>query len=142
MQGAALQALAIWQVDRRCGSSMSLVCTAMLPPSFIEYALRFGATGVLVTGCREGGCEFRTGPQLVRQRLLGQREPQLRASVPRDRFEMVWADAGDATALVEALQALRQWTGNCLPADPAGLHHGWGRNTADSAGLGRSAPSV
>ncbi len=105
-------------------TSMRLTCTAMLPPSFIEYALRFGATGVLVTGCREGGCEFRSGPQLVQQRLLGQREPHLRATVPRECFEMVWADTGDEAALLRGLQALRQRTGKSLPADSAEVEHG------------------
>ncbi len=88
-------------------TSLSLICTGMLPPSFVEYALRSGAAGVLVTGCREGGCEFRLGAQWTQQRLLGEREPQLRASVPRERIEVTWADAGDEPALVEALDALR-----------------------------------
>lgn len=32
---------------------MSLICAGMLPPSFVEYALRGGADGVMVVGCRE-----------------------------------------------------------------------------------------
>ena len=89
-------------------TSLSLICSGMLPPSFVEYALRGGAAGVLVTGCREGGCEFRLGARWTQQRLLGEREPQLRASVPRERIEVAWADAGDEPALVEALDALRR----------------------------------
>ncbi|HEY8710478.1 MAG TPA: cytochrome b N-terminal domain-containing protein, partial [Burkholderiaceae bacterium] len=41
--------------------TLSLICTGMLPPSFVEYALRGGATGVVVTGCRDGDCAFRFG---------------------------------------------------------------------------------
>ena len=102
-RGANVKALAGADV-----MSMSLICTGMLPPSFIEYALRAGAAGVLVTGCSGGGCEFRLGQLWTEQRLQGQREPHLRTSVPRERLGVVWADIGDETALLDALDALRQ----------------------------------
>jgi len=88
----------------------SLVCAGMLPPSFIEYALRGGADGVVVSGCREGGCEFRLGQRWTEQRLHGMREPHLRTSVPPDRWTTVWADRGDETALSRALDQLRAHT--------------------------------
>ena len=86
----------------------SLVCTGALPPSFVEYALRDGAAGVLVTGCRPGGCEFRLGQQWTVERLSGAREPHLRSSVPPERVASVWAGAGEEGALVQALDQLRQ----------------------------------
>ena len=88
--------------------SYSMVCTGMLPPSFVEYALRDGADGVLVTGCRPGGCEFRLGQQWTEERLMGQREPYLRASVPQERVAIAWADGGDELSLATALDKLRQ----------------------------------
>ena len=96
-------------------TSLSLISTGMLPPSFIEYALRSGASGVLVTGCREAGCEFRFGQRWTRERLQGQREPQLRASVPRQRIELAWADAGDEQGLAVALLRLRRRLGIGVP---------------------------
>ncbi len=88
-------------------AAFSLMCTGMLPPSFVEYALRDGAAAVLVTGCREGGCEFRLGQRWTAQRLTGAREPHLRASVPREQVATVWAGPGDEPALRAALRALR-----------------------------------
>jgi coenzyme F420-reducing hydrogenase delta subunit len=88
----------------------SLACTGMLPPSFVEYALRSGADGVLVTGCREGGCEFRLGQRWTAERLRGQREPHLRAAVAAERWHMAWADAGDEAGLRSALRQLRLQT--------------------------------
>jgi coenzyme F420-reducing hydrogenase delta subunit len=88
--------------------AFSLPCTGMLPPSFVEFALRAGAGGVLVTGCREGGCEFRLGQRWTAQRLDGQREPHLRTSVPRERWRTVWADAGDEAAVRAAIEAMRR----------------------------------
>jgi len=86
---------------------VSLLCTAQLPPAFVEYALRDGAAGVLVTACREGGCEFRFGTRWTAQRLNAEREPHLRATVDRRRFAFVPAGRGEESALKSALQGLR-----------------------------------
>lgn len=89
-------------------ASFSLACCGMLPPSFVEYALRGGAAGVLVSGCREGGCEFRLGQQWTQARMTGMREPRLRASVPPERLAVVWGDSGEESALRAALEGLRR----------------------------------
>ena len=98
------------RVDTLAGPDVapfSLICTGMLPPSFVEYALRGGAAGVLVSGCCEGGCEFRLGQQWTEERLHGRREPHLRATAPRDRLAVAWAGPGDESALRAALNQLR-----------------------------------
>jgi len=87
-------------------AAFGLACTGMLPPSFVEYALRDGAAAVLVAACR--GCEFRLGARWTAERLRGAREPHLRATVPRQRVALVYADAGDAAALQRALDTLRR----------------------------------
>ncbi len=88
-------------------AAFSLVCAGQLPPSFVEYALRDGAAGVLVSGCREGGCEFRLGQRWTEERLMGLREPHLRAAVSRERLELAWADNGESHTLQDALERLR-----------------------------------
>jgi coenzyme F420-reducing hydrogenase delta subunit/Pyruvate/2-oxoacid:ferredoxin oxidoreductase delta subunit len=88
-------------------AAISLICTGMLPPSFVEYALRDGASGVLITGCCTGGCEFRLGPQWAEERLSGNREPSLRPSVPREKIQIAWADAGNEIAVQDALEDLK-----------------------------------
>jgi len=92
-------------------ASFSLVCTGMLPPAFVEYALREGAAGVLVTGCRESGCAFRLGSRWTEERLLGRREPHLRANVPRERLCIAWANPGDEPELLETLTEFRRRLG-------------------------------
>jgi quinol-cytochrome oxidoreductase complex cytochrome b subunit/coenzyme F420-reducing hydrogenase delta subunit/Pyruvate/2-oxoacid:ferredoxin oxidoreductase delta subunit len=89
-------------------ATLNLMCAAQLPPSFVEYALRDGADGVLVSGCAENGCEFRLGQRWTAERLQGTREPHLRETVPRERLALAWADAGDESALRRALAELRQ----------------------------------
>lgn len=82
--------------------ALSLPCSGMLPPSFVDYALREGARSVLVSGCREGACEFRLGQRWMEARLRSEREPHLRHGVPA-RWRTVWADAGEEARLAEAL---------------------------------------
>jgi coenzyme F420-reducing hydrogenase delta subunit/ferredoxin len=113
--GASLAALEGPEV-----ASFSLICSGMLPPSFVEYALREGATGVLVTGCRENGCVFRLGSRWTEQRLLGLREPYLRATVAREKLRIAWADAGEEAELLAALADFRRTleTSTAPPAQP------------------------
>jgi ferredoxin/coenzyme F420-reducing hydrogenase delta subunit len=88
--------------------AFELLCAGQLPPSFVEYALRDGAAGVLVAACNEGGCEFRFGERFVLERLAGAREPHLRASVPAERLELVFAGRGDGHLVATALERLRR----------------------------------
>jgi coenzyme F420-reducing hydrogenase delta subunit len=74
----------------------SLLCAGQLPPSFVEYALREGADGVLVTGCRECDCAFRLGDVWTEQRLRGEREPHLRRTVSSRQLRVVWAGSDRA----------------------------------------------
>jgi coenzyme F420-reducing hydrogenase delta subunit/ferredoxin len=88
-------------------AALTLPCAGMLPPSFVEYALRAGADAVLVTGCREGDCAYRLGDRWTMQRIAANREPHLRASVPRERVHTVWCGRFDTEALDTALHRLR-----------------------------------
>ncbi|HSD60530.1 MAG TPA: hydrogenase iron-sulfur subunit, partial [Burkholderiales bacterium] len=88
-------------------AAVNLLCTGMLPPSFVEFALRSGADGVLVTGCRESDCAYRLGNQLTEQRFQGAREPHLRANVPRERMQVAWAARGGEAGLARELEDFR-----------------------------------
>ena len=101
-QGADVSALAA-----RDTATLSLICTGMLPPSFIEYALRSGIDGVVISGCREGGCDFRLGMEWTHARLTRQREPHLRNLVPLDRLQLIDASRGDGKQLVAAVVEFR-----------------------------------
>jgi coenzyme F420-reducing hydrogenase delta subunit/ferredoxin len=109
-------------------SAFRLLCTGQLPPSFVEYALRDGAAGVVVAACREGGCEFRLGERWTAERLRGRREPHLRSQVPAERLELVYAGPGDEPLLAAAVERLRARVRRLGPergVEPLaeGLHH-------------------
>ncbi|MBK8907053.1 MAG: cytochrome b N-terminal domain-containing protein [Rhodospirillales bacterium] len=85
--------------------AVSLPCTGMLPPSFIDYVLsRHLADGIVITGCREGECNYRLGTQWTDERIDGKRDPRLRERVPRERMARVWAAPTDWPRLQRTIE--------------------------------------
>jgi ferredoxin/coenzyme F420-reducing hydrogenase delta subunit len=83
-----------------------LPCAGMLPPSFIDYALsRNLADGIMVTGCDPDDCYHRQGARWTEARLAGERDPRLRARVPRERLATCWAARHEPNRLARALDA-------------------------------------
>lgn len=87
-------------------ATVRVECTAMVPPALIDYALRGGAAGVVLAGCRDGDCEYRKGGEWTAQRLARERAPRLRVSVPRARVRIV-ACGSDAAQIARAIESLR-----------------------------------
>ena len=82
--------------------------SGQLPPAFVEYALRNGADGVVVTGCHEGDCAYRLGGAWTDQRLAGEREPHLRRNnIELDRLLRISAAPHEFVALVAAVEAFK-----------------------------------
>jgi len=66
---------------------ITMPCVAMLPPSFIDFALsRNLADGVAIAGCADGDCFYRLGDDWTHQRIEGSRDPYLRRRVDRHRL--------------------------------------------------------
>jgi ferredoxin/coenzyme F420-reducing hydrogenase delta subunit len=85
-QGSVVEDLASESV-----ASISMPCTALVPPAFIDYVLRRNlGEGVMISGCCEGDCHYRLGNRWMDQRVSKERMPVLRARVPRDRVRVRW----------------------------------------------------
>ncbi len=87
---------------------IKLLCSGMLPPSFIDYALRKGADGVMIAGCRHADCYFRFGNRWMEQRLEGARNPILRKRVDRGRIVIQGGAETDRRVVESALARFRQ----------------------------------
>ena len=75
-------------------------CVAMLPPSMIDFIISRGlADGVCIAGCAERDCHNRLGMKWTTQRFARERDPYLRARVPRERVLTVWAGPSEARRL-------------------------------------------
>ncbi|MCK5668538.1 MAG: hydrogenase iron-sulfur subunit, partial [Gammaproteobacteria bacterium] len=87
---------------------VTMPCIAMLPPSFIDFVLsRKLADGVFLTGCREGDCSFRLGIKWTEERIVGERDPQLRKRVNQERIGKYWAGLTRRKEFFKELTAFR-----------------------------------
>ncbi len=84
---------------------MPVECAAMVPPSFIDYALRAGAPGVIVAGCPGDDCDYRLGERWTGERLARVRAPVLRPTVSRERLRVLFTGS-DRPALERAVSDL------------------------------------
>ncbi len=98
----------ITKLNRPGVAGINVECSGMLPPAFIDYALRQGADGVLLTGCRDGDCYHRLGNEFARQRLNGERKPELHRKVARKRVRFFMGAEADRAKLHEELDAFSQ----------------------------------
>ncbi len=95
-------------LNREDTQGITLFCSGMLPPSFVEYALRKGADGVVLAGCRHADCYFRFGNHWMEQRLEGKRNPVLRKRVDRRRITIRGGAETDKDVVEKALNRFRQ----------------------------------
>jgi coenzyme F420-reducing hydrogenase delta subunit/ferredoxin len=99
-------------IETLAGEGVAVVrlrCAAQLPPAFLDFVITRGlADGVLLTGCRPGDCHYRLGVSWTEQRLAGERDPRLRARVPRERIAAVWCGHSGARELKEQIAAFRE----------------------------------
>ena len=91
--------------DTRC---IPLICSGMLPPTLVEYALKHGADGVMVTGCRENDCFYRFGNRWMNMRFDGERKPKLRGRADRDRILIHGGAQTDKRKIENQLNVFRQ----------------------------------
>ena len=75
----------VFSCEKSGRKGIALRCLAMLPPAFIEYALRSGARRVKALGCGEE-CAYRLGLALAQERFSGLRAPRLRATVRYEKL--------------------------------------------------------
>ena len=95
------------RLDRDDTKGIRLLCSGMLPPTLVEYALKNGADGVMVTGCRHNDCFYRFGNRWTRLRFDGERKPILRARAERERIRMHGGSETDKKDIEKDLNAFR-----------------------------------
>jgi len=87
---------------------VKLICSGMLPPTLVEYALKQGADGVMVTGCRQNDCYYRFGNRWTRLRFSGERKPSLRARAERERILIHGGAEPDAPNIARDMVTFRE----------------------------------
>jgi ferredoxin/coenzyme F420-reducing hydrogenase delta subunit len=88
---------------------VELRCIAQLPPAFIDFVItRRHADGVFLLGCRAHDCHYRFGVEWMDQRLASERDPYLRARVPRERvatYRGGWVTQAEIAGEINAFRA-------------------------------------
>ncbi len=95
------------RLDRKDTKGISLICSGMLPPTLVEYALKKGADGVMVTGCRHNDCYYRFGNRWLKMRFDGERKPILRGRADRNRIRVHGGSETDKNEIEKDLNAFR-----------------------------------
>jgi len=86
---------------------IGLICSGMLPPTLVEYALSQGADGVMVVGCRHNDCFYRFGNRWTKMRFEGERKPILRGRADRDRIRIHGGAETDKNDIEKDLNSFR-----------------------------------
>ena len=96
------------RLDSHDTKAVRLICSGMIPPTLVEYALKKGADGVMVTGCRDNDCYYRFGNRWIRERFAGERKPRLRARAERERIRVHGAAQTDLRDVETDLDEFRK----------------------------------
>jgi quinol-cytochrome oxidoreductase complex cytochrome b subunit/coenzyme F420-reducing hydrogenase delta subunit len=89
-------------------AGINLRCTAMVPPSFVDYLIRrCEVDGVFITGCSQQDCYYRLGNAWVDQRVDSTRMPHLRTRGAKEAVRVSWLGATEGKKLKEQVQEYR-----------------------------------
>ena len=108
-------ALDVEQIKTQNVAVLNLICTGMMPPTLVEYALKQGADGVFVTGCRKGDCYYRYGNVWMDKRFEGLRKPVLRERADRSRIRVYRAAETDQKKLLKELAGFQRHLADTRP---------------------------
>ena len=94
--------------DKNNVSIVELTCSGMIQPIMIEEAFKQGAEGVFVMGCQIGDCHFREGNKWCQERLLGQRPPNIKKAVDKNKVRGYWLAKCDYKKFIEKINTFEE----------------------------------
>ncbi len=95
-------------IDKENVSILELTCSGMIQPAMLEEAFKAGADGVFVMGCQIGDCHYREGNKWCQERLLGERPPNIKKTVPKEKVRGYWLAKCDYSTLIEKLNSFEE----------------------------------
>jgi len=81
-----------------------LPCAGMVKPSWLELALKKGASGALVVACNPGSCHHRTGACVLEERWNGARRPMLPSRCDRSRLRLFMSHRAAQADLIKEIE--------------------------------------
>jgi len=83
-----------------------LMCSGRVEPAFVLKALADGADGVLVAGCHPGECHYIEQNYKTIRRFAMLRHTLRALGIDPRRVRLVWASAGEAARLAQAIDEM------------------------------------
>ncbi len=93
------------------------MCSARVDPSFVLEALRRGADGVLIAGCRIGECHYHDGNYQALQRVNVLKGVLEKIGIDPGRVKIVWCAASEGEIYAKDL---REFIGELKAIGPIG----------------------
>ena len=94
--------------DKHNVAIVELTCSGMIQPVMLEEAFKQGAEGVFVMGCQIGDCHFREGNKWCQERLLGQRPPNIKKTVDKNKVRGYWLAKCDYKKFIEKINKFEE----------------------------------
>ena len=94
--------------DKNNVAIVELTCSGMIQPIMLEEAFKAGAEGVFVMGCQIGDCHFREGNKWCQERLLGQRPPNIKKTVDKNKVRGYWLAKCDYKKFLDKLNKFEE----------------------------------
>jgi len=95
-----------------------VMCSGRLDPTFILSAFRWGADGVLITGCHPGDCHYVQGNYMMERRFGFLKEALGHLGIEPERLRLEWISAGEgekfAALIRDTTQRIKQLGPNPL----------------------------
>jgi F420-non-reducing hydrogenase iron-sulfur subunit len=104
-----------------------LMCSGRVDPTFVLKALALGADGVLIAGCHPGECHYIEQNYKTIRRFTLLQHTLRQLGISERRVQLVWASAGEAAHLAEAVNEMVEDVRTLGP-----LH--WTANLAEESG--------
>lgn len=80
-----------------------MLCTGQIDPTYVLKALRYGADGVLVVGCRRGECHYITGNLQAYEKIVLTKDLLKKAGIAPERIEMRFISSAEGNKYIQAV---------------------------------------
>ncbi len=94
-----------------------VMCSGMVNPAWIMYALRRGADGVVIAGCHPGDCHYGVGNYYAKKRYELLRALLDFVGFEDERVKLLWASASEGKKFAEEMAKFTEELRNLGPQD-------------------------
>lgn len=96
--------------------TIRVLCTGQIDTTYVLKALRHGADGVLVVGCRRGECHYLTGNLQAFEKIELTKQLLKKAGIAPERVEMRFISSAEGNKYIQAVDEFTETVRNLGPS--------------------------